>query len=311
MTMILDFYLSASSLNTKDSKQKISFSNSVSLYKFTRHYDGRKIVYYTTTSLFGREMYIYIGNFIEKLVQSYIEVCEKCTKRSVKKAFELCPNLTKWISQHVKGKSSPIKYLRLSDNHEEKVYCLGLPYSILFDGKKSTYKELAKIADTIREETLLINKSALVAKGELAAKTKRVLATTGKYALKAGAMILLGAIGANADFDFDFDIQIPDVDLPDFDLPDIDISNFDGDIDTDVNYDVPDQGNSISFLGNSKSDGFIPDGKVKLERTISGITDTFDLFTKGGHEYVKVNGCFIQIDGSGTVNINNIKYDKI
>ena len=93
----------------------------------------------------------------------------------------------------------------------------------------------------------MINKSALVAKGELAAKTKRVLATTGKYALKAGAMILLGAIGANADFDFDFDIQIPDVDLPDFDLPDIDISNFDGEIDTDVNYDVPDQGNSISF----------------------------------------------------------------
>ena len=213
-----------------------------------------------------------------------------------------------------------------------------------------TYNELSKIAETIREEVRLINKSALVGNGVFAAKAKKALATTAKYTIKAGAMILLGAIGANIDGpDIDINIPIPNVDIPDFDIPDIDIPDINTpnintpnidvpdidvpdidvpDIDaavdistdlgsdfnipeTDLNYDTPDQGNAISFLGSSKSDGFIPDGTIKLERTISGTTDTFDLFTKGGHEYVKVNGCFIQIDGSGTVNINNIKYDKI
>lgn len=332
--MVLDFYLSSRPLKTKGTKQKIDFTDSVSLYKFTRNYNnGNEAIFYTTTSSFGREMYIYIGDFIEKLVLSYIEVSEKCTKRSVKKAFELCPNLTKWISQYSKGKDSPIKCLTLSNNTNKKVYCLGLPYSIIFDGKKSTYNELAKIAETIREEGRLINKSALVGNGVAAAKAKKALATTAKYTIKAGAMILLGAIGANIDGpDINIDIPIPNVDLPDFDfeipeidvpeidVPDIDVPDIDITTDlgsdfnipeTDVNYDTPDQGNAISFLGSSKSDGFIPDGTIKLERTISGTTDTFALFTKGGHEYVKVNGCFIQIDGSGTVNINNIKYDKI
>ena len=344
--MVLDFYLSSRPLKTKGTKQKIDFTDSVSLYKFTRNYNnGNEVIFYTTTSLFGREMYIYIGDFIEKLVLSYIEVSEKCTKRSVKKAFELCPNLIKWISQYSKGKDSPIRCLTLYNNTDKKVYCLGLPYSIIFDGKKSTYNELSKIAETIREEVRLINKSALVGNGVFAAKAKKALATTAKYTIKAGAMILLGAIGANIDGpdidinipipnvgipDFDIpdidipDINTPNIDVPDIDVPDIDVPDIDAAVDistdlgsdfnipeTDLNYDTPDQGNAISFLGSSKSDGFIPDGTIKLERTISGTTDTFDLFTKGGHEYVKVNGCFIQIDGSGTVNINNIKYDKI
>jgi hypothetical protein len=296
-------------------------------------------------------MYIYIGDFIEKLVLSYIEVSEKCTKRSVKKAFELCPNLTKWISQYSKGKDSPIRCLTLYNNTDKKVYCLGLPYSIIFDGKKSTYNELSKIAETIREEGRLINKSALVGNGVFAARAKKALATTAKYTIKAGAMILLGAIGANIDGpDIDINIPIPNVDIPDFDIPDIDIPDINTpnidvpdidvpdidvpDIDaavdistdlgsdfnipeTDLNYDTPDQGNEISFQGkdslppNANKDGFSPQGSIELERTISGSTDKFKLFTKDGKKFVLFNGNYIPISGSGTVNINNIKYDKI
>ena len=317
--MTLDFYLSQRPLKTKGTKQKIDFSDSVNLYKFTRNYNnGNEVVFYTTTSLFGREMYIYIGDFVEKLVLSYIEVSEKCTKRSVKNAFELCPNLTKWISQYSKGKDSPIRCLTLSNNTDQKVYCLGLPYSIIFDGKKSTYKELAKIAEAIRAESRLINPNALVGKGVFAAKAKRGLATTIKYVIKATAMFALGAIGANADFgDFNIDIPIPNVDLPDldFDIPDIDIPgidtpeidvpdiNADVDISTDVgsdinipeadlNYDTPDQGNTLSFQGkdslppNANKDGYSPQGSIELERTISGSTDKFKLFTKDGKKFV-------------------------
>lgn len=345
LTMVLDFYLSSRPLKTKGTKQKIDFTDSVSLYKFTRNYNnGNEVIFYTTTSLFGREMYIYIGDFIEKLVLSYIEVSEKCTKRSVKKAFELCPNLTKWISQYSKGKDSPIRCLTLYNNTDKKVYCLGLPYSIIFDGKKSTYNELSKIAETIREEGRLINKSALVGNGVFAAKAKKALATTAKYTIKAGAMILLGAIGANIDGpDINIDIPIPNVDLPDFDfeipeidvpeidvpeidIPDIDVPDIDittdlgNDInipETDLNYDTPDQGNEISFQGkdslppNANKDGFSPQGSIELERTISGSTDKFKLFTKDGKKFVLFNGNYIPISGSGTVNINNIKYDKI
>jgi hypothetical protein len=82
-------------------------------------------------------------------------------------------------------------------------------------------------------------------------------------------------------------------------------------VDNDLSYNNPEHGNAISFLGNANSDGYIPDGTIKLERTISGTTDTFKLFSKDGHDYVLVNGSYIRVDGVGTVTINNIKYDKI
>lgn len=82
-------------------------------------------------------------------------------------------------------------------------------------------------------------------------------------------------------------------------------------VDNDFSHNNPEQGNAISFLGNANSDGYIPDGSIKLERTISGTTDTFKLFSKDGHDYVFVNGSYIRVDGVGTVTINNIKYDKI
>lgn len=71
----------------------------------------------------------------------------------------------------------------------------------------------------------------------------------------------------------------------------------------------------ISFKGvfppDRNSDGYIPDGSVTLERTESGNTDTFKVYTKDGGQYVHEGGKWIRIDGSGTVNIKGVKYEKV
>ena len=66
-----------------------------------------------------------------------------------------------------------------------------------------------------------------------------------------------------------------------------------------------------SLPPNANSDGYIPNGHQELTSTISEIHKTFKLYSKGGHEYVLYNGRYYQIDGTGTVTIGGIKYDKI
>lgn len=74
---------------------------------------------------------------------------------------------------------------------------------------------------------------------------------------------------------------------------------------------------SLSFMGrdtlppNANSDGYIPDGKVTLTSTIGDLPETFKMYAKDGHSYALYNGHYYKIDGSGTVTINGIKYDKI
>ncbi len=72
---------------------------------------------------------------------------------------------------------------------------------------------------------------------------------------------------------------------------------------------------SISFKGilppDNSSDGYIPNGKVALERTESGNTDTFKVYNKDGGQYVHEGGKWIRVDGFGTVNIKGVKYDKM
>ena len=49
---------------------------------------------------------------------------------------------------------------------------------------------------------------------------------------------------------------------------------------------------------------------INLKRTISGTYDRFPLYNYRGTNYVKVGSSYINISGTGTVNINNIKYNK-
>ena len=67
---------------------------------------------------------------------------------------------------------------------------------------------------------------------------------------------------------------------------------------------------NTNFKGGENSDGYIPKGKIRLRRTISGLYDTFDLYNKRGINYVRFKGVYYKISGSGTITIDNIKYDK-
>lgn len=62
---------------------------------------------------------------------------------------------------------------------------------------------------------------------------------------------------------------------------------------------------------NANSDGYIPNGTQELTSTIADTQKTFKLYTKDGHDYVLYNGSYYRIDGSGTVTIGGVKYDKI
>lgn len=74
-------------------------------------------------------------------------------------------------------------------------------------------------------------------------------------------------------------------------------------------YQVGNNTNNISFKGNN-SDGYIHNGTIQLRRTISGKYDTFDFYNKRGVPYVRYGNTYYNISGSGTVTINNIKYNK-
>ena len=68
---------------------------------------------------------------------------------------------------------------------------------------------------------------------------------------------------------------------------------------------------NVNFMG-SDTDSMIPDGRVTLERTVSGIEDSFKVYRNNGHIFVETSpNNFVQVDGSGTVNIKGVEYDKI
>lgn len=136
-----------------------------------------------------------------------------------------------------------------------------------------------------------------------------------KIAAIIGLKYIVRSIGANLDLPIPSDSSdAPDfTDIPDLpDLPDADGSDCLGNldfVDTDNSY-------GLSFMGKdtlpagANSDGYIPDGSISLTRTISDIAETFKHYRKDGHDYVLYNGSYYRVDGSGTVRIGGILYDK-
>lgn len=135
--------------------------------------------------------------------------------------------------------------------------------------------------------------------------------------VRVGVKILAGMAAQNIDFDFDIGGGSSSSSASfDFDF-DADFDT-DNDFDFDGDFDVStDSSNNLAFGGrdtlpnNSNSDGKIPDGKISLERTTSGLMDSFKLFRDGGHKFVLYYGKYIQVDGIGTVTIGGIQYNKI
>lgn len=121
-----------------------------------------------------------------------------------------------------------------------------------------------------------------------------------KVGAKFGVAMIAGAVGGKIDLPddaFDFDIDV------------------DADIDSDCQYTFDsdsDYGYNIAFGASENSDGYIPDGTISLERTISGGSDSFPHYTKDGHDYVKLGpGNYVRIDQGNTVNLRGVKYDTV
>lgn len=74
---------------------------------------------------------------------------------------------------------------------------------------------------------------------------------------------------------------------------------------------------NLSFIGrnslppNANSDGYIPDGRIDLISTIGDVAKSFNSIQKTATVMFLTIGHHYRIDGSRTVAINGIKYDKI
>lgn len=246
------------------------------------------------------------------------------TEESIKKAFMELPTVQKYIfDNHVEG-----HYL-MSDGLE----FMNGQLTILLDGygrdlsdykKKEIVSIMVGFADNVIQElsrkkiyTDCFVKKPVEYKQSTFSQLPEWLQSSIKIGARIGAKTIAAALRQNIDLpDIDFGgSNIPDIDAPTLDF-DFDFDVMDGDIDFDFadGYD----GDGLAFLGktkdslppNANSDGYIPDGTIKLTRTVSDIVDTFKHYRKNGHDYVLYYGNYIRVDGYGTVSIGGVSYDK-
>ena len=109
---------------------------------------------------------------------------------------------------------------------------------------------------------------------------------------------------------FDFDNSLLNTDGEFFD-DGLDFSDSDFDVNNYVLEQSMEPYSNIAFGASENADGFIREGQISLERTVSGSSDTFEHYTKEGHDYIKIGNRYIQVDKGDTVTINNIKYDTV
>jgi hypothetical protein len=65
-------------------------------------------------------------------------------------------------------------------------------------------------------------------------------------------------------------------------------------------------------FGSERSDGFVRKGEVRLKRTYSRSYDKFVLYTNSkGVKHVKVGKNYLKVEGTGTIEIDNITYNKL
>ncbi len=256
----MDYYLTAWSRTKEKSKQKIVLNPDLYVYRFCRNYDGKCATFYTTTSWFVRDMYIYLGSFLEKVVLSYQEVCEKCTSKSVKRGFRNCPTLFLMLNTFQQGNNESA-IVKIS-TQKGACYCLRYNYSTLFERKRRVFRDLCGMVDDIRKELSLIDKSAFEIRKTFGQKMKSLFGKSVKYIVRAGVIVLAAAVGANfdlPDFDFDFDIDVPDV-------PDISDVDFDVDVpDMDIQEGVPEIPEDLAIDENSYNVSFGANNENELE----------------------------------------------
>lgn len=253
------------------------------------------------------------------------------TESSIRYAFRGCPVLTEYLLNHYEYKGEHIMCFDWDKNSEDfgQLTILLSEYgrNLSYTSKIRYINLLVEFADKAIEELsqLKFNPNDLdfVKSSSGGYKQSKPLPQwirdAQRLGIRIGARILSAYIGGALS-----NIDIPDVDFGNADVPDVDLSNFDFNFDVDFDsedFDISDYdfGDSdLSFRGiktdsklppNANSDGYIPKGKISLERVISGITDKFDLFKKDGAKYVLYGGDYIKISGTSDVVINGIRYN--
>lgn len=246
------------------------------------------------------------------------------TEESIRKAFKDLPTVQNYIFDHyVEG-----HYL-MSDgldfmNGELTIRLDGYGRDLSEYKKKEIVSVMVRFADKVIQElsrkeiyTDCFVKKPVEYKQSTFSQLPDWLQSTIKVGARIGVKTIAAALRQNVDLpDIDFGgSNIPDIDVPSLEF-DFD-GNFDFDVDgLDGGFDFDSDG--IAFMGNTKdslpsnanSDGYIPDGSISLTRTISDTTDTFKHYKKDGHDFVLYYGNYIRVDGSGTVTIGGVKYDK-
>lgn len=282
---------------SKKCRIKFTDDNGNSMRLYRRNYNGRGACYYIYSHVFPT-LFIYSGNFINQLYDYCQTISTKCTSTSICAAFSESPNIYKLLV----GEGFDNCHVEDVSIGGETRKCLAVCYPSFLLSKKKMYNRLACMEDTLREEVQKIKKEELKGKWDT---LKKIGAGVLKVATRLGVALVAGAVGANLDIDIpDFGIvsSIPDMDY-DFDMEFDDQMAFD----TDLN-----NGYNISFGASENSDGYIPEGTISLERTISGGSDTFPHYTQDGHDYVKLGpGKYERIDQGITVNLKGVKYNTI
>ncbi len=117
----------------------------------------------------------------------------------------------------------------------------------------------------------------------------------------------MAIIGHDDDFDCDDDFDGTDGydDYDDYD--DYEDSTTD---ETHAESGYADNGSQVAFCGGDNSDGLIHKGNITVERSVSGIKETYPHYRKGSEDYIKVGSKFIRID-NGDFTINHVSYNGV
>lgn len=242
------------------------------------------------------------------------------TNESVRKALASSPNLAELLINAY----SSVKF------RNKEIYnrttCIGLSFCIYHFNIGKYYSELTEkddanilceYANIIRKElnSFSLDSSKLENKPKEEPFLPNWLSKTINVGGRIGLKVLCAQLGANIGGDLfgnvdggDYSVGTDFSDMSEFDLSDEDFvaSNNYGN-----NSYLTNDGYNVSFGSSANSDGYIHQGNISLERTISGITDSFPHYTKGGADFVKIGNSYIRIDSGTTVTIKNVKYDCI
>lgn len=285
----------------------------VKLTEKTRVLNSR-IIHYYSSGEFLSTVYLHPGDYLYKVVLSFIEIKERCKSSSIKKAFSDCPALLDKLNRFVKGQNPDWVYVKWKDGAE--TICHRNNFIVY---EKGAYLRGINSLKIIAGDVPKIKTSLLKKKLTLEDGIKKGII----WVIRAGAKILAATVAGYAgaslpdfDFDFDFDIgtDVPDIDIsgigeldvPDFDdIYDYSTDTSDCQLDDNLN-----ASNNISFQGSSDyitvhEVGNSSNTKVLEVKKVAGTSHQWNVFD-GSKKIATIDSlinAYFYLPGTGNVKI--------